>query len=144
MSDPKEQLNQTVMGHEPVLLVPGQEIKEPRLMWSKVIMFVMVALLVMGMTNLYSAAMGTGLFWSQLKNLAIALSVFFVCGWLIPPRHYNTYAYWIFGAVCILLILVDIMGGIAMGAQRWLKIGPIVFRACCQQTNSKLTDPTCL
>ena len=128
MSDPKEQLNQTVMGHEPVLLVPGQEIKEPRLMWSKVIMFVMVALLLMGMTNLYSAAMGTGLFWSQLKNLVIALSVFFVCGWLIPPRHYNTYAYWIFGAVCILLILVDIMGGIAMGAQRWLKIGPIVFQ----------------
>lgn len=82
----------------------------------------------MGMTNLYSAAMGTGLFWSQLKNLALALVGFFICGWVIPPRHFNTYAYWIFGIVCSLLVLVDIMGGIAMGAQRWLKLGPIVFQ----------------
>jgi rod shape determining protein RodA len=117
-----------VLANEPVLLVPGQEIREPRLLWSRIIIGLMFVLIVMGMTNLYSAAMGTGLFWSQLKNLVIALMAFFVCGWVIPPRHYNTYAYWIFGIVCLLLILVDIMGGIAMGAQRWLKVGPIVFQ----------------
>jgi rod shape determining protein RodA len=118
----------SVLGHEPVLLVPGQEIKEPRLIWSRVIMIVMLLLITMGMTNLYSAAMGTGLFWSQLKNLVLALTAFFICGWLIPPRHYNTYAYYIYGLVCALLLLVDIIGGIAMGAQRWLKLGPIVFQ----------------
>jgi rod shape determining protein RodA len=129
MSDVVDKVNQSsVMAHEPVLLVPGQEIREPRLLWSRVIIGLMIALIIMGMTNLYSAAMGTGLFWSQLKNLVIALMAFFVCGWVIPPRHYNTYAYWIFGLVCGLLILVDIMGGIAMGAQRWLKIGPIIFQ----------------
>lgn len=116
------------MAHEPVLLVPGQEIREPRLIWSKIIIFAMFALITIGMTNLYSAAMGTSLFWSQLKNLVLALSAFFICGWVIPPRHYNTYAYWFFGFVCFLLILVDVIGGIAMGAQRWLKIGPIVFQ----------------
>jgi rod shape determining protein RodA len=88
----------------------------------------MFALITLGMINLYSAAMGTSLFWSQSKNLVLALSVFFICGWVIPPRHYNTYAYWFFGFVCFLLILVDVIGGIAMGAQRWLKIGPIVFQ----------------
>jgi rod shape determining protein RodA len=129
MSEVTDKLNHSpAMVSEPVLLVPGQEIREPRLLWSRVIIGIMFALIIMGMTNLYSAAMGTGLFWSQLKNLAIALIAFFVCGWVIPPRHYNTYAYWIFGLVCMLLILVDIMGGIAMGAQRWLKIGPIVFQ----------------
>lgn len=116
------------MAHEPVLLVPGQEIKEPRMIWSRIIIGLMCALIIMGMTNLYSAAMGTSLFWSQLKNLVLALGGFFICGWVIPPRHYNTYAYWIFGVVCVLLVLVDVMGGIAMGAQRWLKIGPIVFQ----------------
>jgi rod shape determining protein RodA len=129
MSESKDlHSQQTVVLNEPVLLVPGQEIKDPRLIWSKIIMFAMFALIVIGMINLYSAAMGTSLFWSQLKNLVIALASFFVCGWLIPPRHYNTYAYWFFGIVCFLLVLVDVMGGIAMGAQRWLKIGPIVFQ----------------
>ena len=129
MNDSKEKLVGTgALAHEPVLLVPGQEIKEPRLIWSRVIMTVMFILILMGMTNLYSAAMGTSLFWSQLKNLVIAFTAFFVCGWVISPRNYNTYAYWIFGVVCALLILVDVMGGIAMGAQRWLKIGPIVFQ----------------
>jgi rod shape determining protein RodA len=129
MNDTREQTpsNQN-MTHEPVLLVPGQEIREPRLIWSKIIIFAMFALITLGMINLYSAAMGTSLFWSQLKNLVLALSVFFICGWVIPPRHYNTYAYWFFGFVCFLLILVDVIGGIAMGAQRWLKIGPIVFQ----------------
>jgi len=129
MSEPREQISsQGAIISEPVLLVPGQEIKEPRLVWSKIIMFAMFLLIAMGMTNLYSAAMGTSLFWSQLRNLVIAITAFFVCGWLIPPRHYNTYAYWFFGMVCALLVLVDIMGGIAMGAQRWLKIGPIIFQ----------------
>ncbi len=129
MNDIREQTpSQQNMAHEPVLLVPGQEIREPRLIWSKIIIFAMFALITLGMINLYSAAMGTSLFWSQLKNLVLALSVFFICGWVIPPRHYNTYAYWFFGFVCFLLILVDVIGGIAMGAQRWLKIGPIVFQ----------------
>ena len=129
MNDPKDKLVGTgAMAHEPVLLVPGQEIKEPRLIWSRIIMGIMAVLIIMGMTNLYSAALGTSLFWSQLKNLVIAFAAFFVCGWVINPRHLNTYAYWIFGFVCILLVLVDFMGGIAMGAQRWLKIGPIVFQ----------------
>jgi rod shape determining protein RodA len=126
MIDSKEQTSGVVS--EPVLLIPGQEIKEPQLVCSRVIIFVLLALVTLGMTNLYSAAMGTGLFWSQLKNLVLAAGAFYVCGWLIPPRHYNTYAYWLYAVVCVMLLLVDIMGGIAMGAQRWLKLGPIVFQ----------------
>jgi rod shape determining protein RodA len=129
MSESKEQMVGTgAMAHAPVLLVPGQAIREPGLMWSKILMGVMFILITIGMTNLYSAALGTNLFWSQLKNLGLACVAFYVCGWLISPRVYNTYAYWIFGAVCLLLVLVDIMGGISMGAQRWLKVGPIVFQ----------------
>ena len=126
MSDNRDKSSIAVA--DPVLLVPGQEIREPRLVWSRVIIIVMSILITMGMTNLYSAAMGTSLFGSQLKNLVLAIIAFYVCGWLIPPRHYNTYAYWIYGTVCFLLLLVDIIGGISMGAQRWLKVGPIVFQ----------------
>ena len=116
------------MAHAPVLLVPGQAIREPTLIWSKILMTVLFLLISIGMTNLYSAAAGTSLFWSQLKNLALACVGFYVCGWIISPRFYNSYAYWIYGAVCAQLVLVDIIGGISMGAQRWLKVGPIVFQ----------------
>lgn len=113
---------------EPVLLAPGQKIKDPRLLLSKIIIGCFVILLVLGLTNLYSAAAGTNLFWAQMKNLCVGILGFFICGWVVPPRHYNNYAYWFYGVVCALLLLVDIMGGIAMGAQRWLKVGPIIFQ----------------
>lgn len=113
---------------EPVLLVPGSEIREPRLVMSKVLMACMTILILMGMTNLYSAASGTSLFWSQLRNLGLALVAFAAFGWFIPPRWLNTYAYWVYGAICALLILVDFTGNIAGGSQRWLRIGGFAFQ----------------
>lgn len=113
---------------EPVLLVPGSEIREPRLVMSKVLTVCMVCLIAMGMTNLYSAASGTSLFWSQLRNLALALAAFVAFGWFIPPRWLNTYAYWFYAGVCMLLVLVDMMGNIAGGSQRWLRIGSFAFQ----------------
>jgi rod shape determining protein RodA len=129
MIDSKDQMvGVGAMAHAPVLLVPGQAIREPTLIWSKILMAILFAIITIGMINLYSAASGTNLFWSQLKNLAIACIAFYVCGWIISPRFYNTYAYWIFGVVCAQLVLVEIIGGISMGAQRWLQVGPIIFQ----------------
>lgn len=113
---------------EPVLLVPGSEIREPRLVMSKVLIVCMTLLILMGLTNLYSAASGTSLFWSQVRNLGLALAGFVAFGWFIPPRWLNTYAYWFYGVVCTLLILVDLMGNIAGGSQRWLRIGGFAFQ----------------
>lgn len=113
---------------EPVLLVPGSEIREPRLVMSKVLITCMTILILMGMTNLYSAASGTTLFWSQLRNLGLALAAFVAFGWFIPPRWLNTYAYWFYAGVCVLLVFVDLTGNIAGGSQRWLKIGGFAFQ----------------
>jgi rod shape determining protein RodA len=118
----------TLPPQEGVLLAGHSEIKEPRLVWSKIIVVSMVILIAMGMTNLYSAASGTTLFWSQLRNLGLAMIGFFVCGWVIPPRWYNTYCYWFYGFVCLLLIIVDLIGNIAGGSQRWLRLGGFAFQ----------------
>ncbi|MCX6116309.1 MAG: rod shape-determining protein RodA [Proteobacteria bacterium] len=114
--------------NEGVLLVPGSKIKEPQMIWSKVIFVCMVLLITMGLTNLYSAASGTSLFWSQFRNLGLALGAFAVFGWLVPTKWLNTYCYWFFGFICILLVIVDLTGSIAGGSQRWIRIGSFAFQ----------------
>lgn len=113
---------------EPVLLVPGSEIREPRLVWSKVIIACMVILISVGLMNLYSAANGGSFFWSQFKNLGLALIGFAAFAWLVPPRWLNTYAYWFYGFICLLLVWVDLTGSIVGGSQRWLRIGGFAFQ----------------
>ena len=127
-SNPINQRSDAPPASEPVLLVPGSTIREPSLAGSKVIIVCMILLIAMGMTNLYSAASGTNLFWSQLRNLFLGFGAFIVFGWFIPPKVLNTYAYWFYGFVCLLLILVDITGNIAGGSQRWLRVGGFAFQ----------------
>jgi len=88
----------------------------------------MLLLIGMGLTNLYSAASGTSLFWAQLRNMFLALGGFVLFAWFVPPRFLNTYSYWFYGVICCLLVLVDIMGNIAGGSQRWLKVGGFAFQ----------------
>jgi rod shape determining protein RodA len=115
-------------GHEGVLLTGGSEIRAPRLIWSRMIIVCMFLLVLAGLTNLYSATSGNHMFWSQTKNLILGLISFVMFSWLIPPRWMNTYGYWFYAFVCILLIAVDIVGTVAGGSQRWLKIGGLAFQ----------------
>lgn len=59
--------------------------------------------------------------WKQFEKLFVGV-IFLVIGTLIPTKFWKKYAYfgYIFG-IC-LLILVDIAGDSAMGAQRWLNL----------------------
>lgn len=43
----------------------------------------------------------------------------------IPPQYYSRLAYVAYGVCLILLFLVDVVGAIAKGSQRWLVLGPI-------------------
>lgn len=85
-------------------------------------------LLGVGLYNLYSASVGGHYFWAQLRNMSITMSAFFIFGWLIPIKKVNDYAYWIVGAVCLMLTVVLLLGKIAGGAQRWISLGPIGFQ----------------
>ncbi|AJZ89363.1 cell wall shape-determining protein [Klebsiella michiganensis] len=46
----------------------------------------------------------------------------------IPPRFYERSAPWLFALCVILLLLVDSLGQISKGAQRWLDLGIIRFQ----------------
>ena len=45
-----------------------------------------------------------------------------------PPEFYRMMAPWLYGLTLLLLLLVDVIGDHAMGAQRWLDLGFIRFQ----------------
>ena len=86
------------------------------------------ALVIIGLINLYSASGGNHYFWAQLRNMIITIPAFLICGWLVPIKRVNAHAYWIVGAICLMLLVVLGLGRIAGGAQRWISLGPIGFQ----------------
>jgi rod shape determining protein RodA len=105
-------------------LIPTAEIRAKKVVNTRFIVLILLALIALGTFNLYSASGGGDIFYQQLKHVSIGLTLFVVCGWLIPPRFWNTYAYWIFGVIVMMLIAVLVVGRVAGGSQRWLHIGP--------------------
>lgn len=107
---------------EGAFLVPGNEIKAPNLVNTKVLLVATLGLALLGIVNLYSATVGGPRFFTQLRNIAggAGLAAFF--GWVIPPRLLNQYAYWIYGAMCALLVVVLVVGDVRGGSQRWIEL----------------------
>ena len=72
---------------------------------------------------LYSAANGNVNPWMsrQLIRFAIGLAAMFTVA-LVDIRIWMRLAYPIYGIALFLLVLVETMGTVGMGAQRWLSI----------------------
>lgn len=85
-----------------------------------------LALLALGLTNLYSAATATAsaYFYSQLTWAAIGVVTAAVV-YLIDYRVYERLAYPFFGLVLVLLVAVLIFSRAVSGSQRWLVLGPL-------------------
>ncbi|MEQ8370704.1 MAG: rod shape-determining protein RodA [Alphaproteobacteria bacterium] len=92
--------------------------------WPAVLVLALVA--AVGAVMLYSAANGHIDPWAsrQLVRFAVAL-VFLVAVAVIDPRLWFRHAYLVYGGALLLLVAVEVMGDIGLGAQRWLDIGVI-------------------
>jgi rod shape determining protein RodA len=82
-----------------------------------------------GFVTLYSAAGG------EINTWAMPQIVRFIIGFVgmiiiaaIPIQFWLRYAYLIYAAVLVLLVIVEIMGHIGMGAQRWINLGFITIQ----------------
>lgn len=89
---------------------------------------IFLVLMVIGYTNLYSAGRETDTFAVQLRHLPVALSLFVFTGWFLSIRFFAAYAYLPYVIILIALLVVDIMGHAAGGAQRWLRLGIFGFQ----------------
>lgn len=85
---------------------------------------VILALSLLGIVMLYSASGGHIRPWAgaQAIRLVIGLGVMMTLA-LMPMRMLLRFAYPIYGAFLLMLVGVELIGVIGMGAQRWVSIG---------------------
>lgn len=91
---------------------------------SPVYLMLITAVAFVGFIALYSAAGGHLEPWALKHAVRFAAGL---CGLLIVAlidfKYWHRFAWWIYGACFILLVIVDIKGHIGMGAQRWINLG---------------------
>ena len=106
--------------------------KKPAAIWQRIhidpLLFVLLSMmLIFGLFLLYSAGnQSYALIQKQLLHIGLAFFVLFSFS-QIPPRIYQQWAPWLFGAGLLLLVVVLGMGVIGKGAQRWLNLGLFRF-----------------
>ena len=93
-----------------------------QLNWGMVLLLTLVACV--GVAMLYSAANGSMEPWASrhMMRFGLGLGIMFVVA-LIDVRFWFRYAYLIYLACLLLLVGVEVMGSIGMGAQRWIDLG---------------------
>ncbi len=111
-----------------VFLMPGEQIKKPHSVRVTIIILIAAILTLMGIINLYSASYGPSYFLNQVKNLVVVIPAFLATAFLLPMRRVNAASWWIYGAVVLSLGGVLVIGNIAGGAQRWIRIGGFGFQ----------------
>lgn len=95
--------------------------------WGFVGLVVMLGLL--GVALLYSAGGQSWTPWAAPTLVRFGLCLLLMIGLaLINIRIYLRYAYLFYAACLLLLVMVEIMGQIGMGAQRWINLGVIVLQ----------------
>lgn len=80
------------------------------------------ALLVLGLMTLYSASRPE--FRGQLAGLGLGAIAYAACA-LGDYRRLRSAAPWLYGAALLLLCAVGVLGHVAYGAQRWMRVGGV-------------------
>ncbi|MBM3567828.1 MAG: rod shape-determining protein RodA [Alphaproteobacteria bacterium] len=89
-------------------------------------LLLLAALVAIGVATLYSAGRGSFSPWAdrQLLRFGVGLTALVVVA-LTDFRIWLRFAYAIYGVGLLLLVAVETIGTTAMGAQRWLDLGPV-------------------
>ena len=100
-------------------VVPAAIARQP---WRVIIP--LLALVCLGCAVLYSAAGGSFRPWAltHFLRFGVFLTMATVLS-LVPRETFKLLAYPIYGAIIVLLVLVELIGGIGGGSQRWLNLG---------------------
>ena len=104
--------------------VPSGLRKVLHLNWALVVVLTAIALV--GFLMLYSVADGQLDRWAepQMKRYAFGLVLMLAMGF-VPIWFWRNMAGLAYGVSLLLLVAVEIVGAIGMGAQRWLELGPL-------------------
>lgn len=102
----------------------GLRAKLFELNWAFVLLVVLTGSI--GILMLYSVAGGSWDPWAvrHAVRFGAGLAVMLVVA-MVPPRLWMSLAYPAYLGALFLLVMVELFGATAMGAQRWIDIGPI-------------------
>jgi len=90
--------------------------------WGLIVLIIMVASV--GFASLYSAAGGSFDPWASRQMMRFSVCIFGMIGIaLIDIRYWHRLAYPCYAIGFVLLVIVEIMGHVGMGAQRWINLG---------------------
>ncbi len=108
---------------------PGVSLPAPLAQISWAVVIPLCLLVAFGAAVLHSAAGGS--MTPYASSHLLRFGIFLVMA-LIMARFPRDWAYWmafpVYGIVLLLLLLVEIIGAVGGGSQRWLNIGPIVLQ----------------
>ena len=90
--------------------------------WGLVLLLTMTSCL--GFAMLYSAANGSLEPWAsrQMTRFGVGLMLMFIVA-MVDIRQLHRFSYVFYGVALVLLVAVDVMGRVGMGAQRWIDLG---------------------
>ncbi|GAB6053798.1 rod shape-determining protein RodA [Magnetospira thiophila] len=95
--------------------------------WMLVLLVSLAAAAGIGM--LYSAANGNWNPWASRQAIRFAMGMaLMISVALIDIRSWLRYAYWLYFISLVMLVAVEFMGFIGMGAQRWIDLGFITLQ----------------
>jgi rod shape determining protein RodA len=92
--------------------------------WGLVLLITATA--AVGVAMLYSAANGSWNPWAtrQIARYGVGLVILITIS-LVDIRFWWRYAYLIYGILLVMLVAVEVVGSVGMGAQRWINLGVI-------------------
>ena len=92
------------------------------LSFAYILFIVLMAMI--GVVMLYSAANGNWHPWAlnHLTRFCVGFVVMMVLA-LVDLKYFLRYAYVAYGVVLLMLVYVEVMGFVGMGAQRWINLG---------------------
>ena len=92
--------------------------------WGLVLLITATA--AVGVAMLYSAANGSWNPWAtrQIARYGVGLAILITIA-LVDIRFWWRYAYLIYGILLVMLVAVEVVGSVGMGAQRWINLGVI-------------------
>lgn len=96
------------------------------------IIILVFSLMAIGVLNLYSTTLGEGLngipiYLKQTLWFSLGFLVMFLVAF-VDYRHYQTFAYAIFGVSLIPLLILLVYHLMAGGVHRWIRLGPLSFQ----------------
>ncbi len=81
-------------------------------------------LALLGVMTLYSVAGMSFDPWAKQQILRFMLAfALLLAVTLVPLQTWLKYAYWVYGGMVVLLVVVFFIGHVGMGAQRWINLG---------------------